>query len=620
MGINYAAQWLNKVSNVSISQLYTVGSELQYGDLSHSSSSVNAIHSKGAKQRPRVVLDANWLANKLNSYNQALNGIVTRVLTFSECLMSKGFEVYIVCDGKFREDSKRASIERVQQREKARIDSLYLRSELATLTDEMNNLGLNQIVESSELRERIDKLNKKVKKLDSDAFKKCGPNFASNLRRAVLAVKEQGGYHMDCLHFQEAVFQADPVLVKHCHEHQGTLVFASDSDISVLCGGITVMVSDFKFVESKNIIHSIVLSSAFIHPIQAVNDLIQNLQQEPSQKPIVFHKAKYKFFENRTLYERCVMAVALGCDTCPGGIAGEGCASLKRAMDKFDPRQPFIAQLFDWMIEKGTMGREAYKVFVDALYYEPASLVGDAESKWYVGCESPTRLPEYLANFLPDDQQPCAGPEMAQCKGRGDNQHSYLVAEGSKTCPGCSSIMCRLCVCKWETEVNGRKETELCCSECYSVRRCLGVTSEDDLKYENEMREALKEAKVTVKHGATLKELEEMVEEYVDHQAINFHDNDMSGIQFPKESSNKLDDESVFVPLLKIDFKEGGCFIRNPVLSRQHVMGIVSLIASLVDYGGKNSLEPGLKRYSVLPKTILEFASGCRVGSGQRLL
>ena len=75
--------------------------------------------------------------------------------------MSKGFEVYIVCDGKFREDSKRASIERVQQREKARIDILYLRSELATLTDEMNNLGLNQIVDSSELRERIDKLNKR---------------------------------------------------------------------------------------------------------------------------------------------------------------------------------------------------------------------------------------------------------------------------------------------------------------------------------------------------------------------------------------------------------------------------------------------------------------------------
>ena len=126
MGMNYAAQWLNKVSNVSIFQLYTVGSELQYGDLSHSSSLLNAAHSKRAKQRPRVVLDANWLANKLNSYNQALNGIVTRVLTFSECFMSKGFEVYIVCDGKFCEDSKRASIERVQQREKARIDSLYL--------------------------------------------------------------------------------------------------------------------------------------------------------------------------------------------------------------------------------------------------------------------------------------------------------------------------------------------------------------------------------------------------------------------------------------------------------------------------------------------------------------
>ena len=115
--------------------------------------------------------------------------------------------------------------------------------------------------------------------------------------------------------------------MKHCHDHRSTLEFLLDSDIPVLCGGITVMISDFKFVESKNIIHSIFLSSAFIHPIQAVNELVQNLQQEPNQKPIVFHKAKYKFFENRTLYERCVMAVALSCDTCPGGILGEECAS-----------------------------------------------------------------------------------------------------------------------------------------------------------------------------------------------------------------------------------------------------------------------------------------------------
>ena len=181
------------------------------------------------------------------------------------------------------------------------------------------------------------------------------------------------------------------------------------------------------------------------------------------------------------------MAVALSCDTCPGGIPGEGCAAFKNTIETFDGSNLFSDQLFDWMNQNGTMSKEAYKMFVDALYFEPALLVGDDESKWYVGGEAPTHLPEYLENFIPDDKQPCPNSEMAVCKGRGDNEHSYLVSEGSKTCPGCSTVMCCLCLCNWEVEVKGCKEKEFSCCECYSVRRCLGVTSEDDLKYENKM-------------------------------------------------------------------------------------------------------------------------------------
>ena len=70
-----------------------------------------------------------------------------------------------------------------------------------------------------------------------------------------------------------------------------------------------------------------------------------------------------------------------------------------------------------------------------------------------------------------------------------------------------------------------------------------------------------KKAKVPVKHGATLKELKEMVGEYIKNCAIDIHGNEITGIIFPKESCNKLDDETVFKPLLKIDFKEGGTFI-----------------------------------------------------------
>ena len=124
MSISYAAQWLNKISNLSISQLYTVGSELQYGDLIASGPSVSEAHRSRAKLQPRSVLDANWLANKLNSYNQAVRGSETRVLAFTQCLMSEGFEGYIVCDGQSCKESKRASVERVKKREKARIDSL----------------------------------------------------------------------------------------------------------------------------------------------------------------------------------------------------------------------------------------------------------------------------------------------------------------------------------------------------------------------------------------------------------------------------------------------------------------------------------------------------------------
>ena len=68
---------------------------------------------------PHADVDCNWIAFMLGA-NKCPHEAASKTADFLECLANYGFIVTPICDGKERHHSKRASMERIAKKEKAK--------------------------------------------------------------------------------------------------------------------------------------------------------------------------------------------------------------------------------------------------------------------------------------------------------------------------------------------------------------------------------------------------------------------------------------------------------------------------------------------------------------------
>ena len=146
------------------------------------------------------------------------------------------------------------------------------------------------------------------------------------------------------------------------------------------------------------------------------------------------------------MYERCLIAVCLGCNVLKEGVPGFGPSKMRSVLSKLTSTQPMKESLLEWLESHGHMKKLDFLTFVLAIYYEPAQTVCDPRPAY--AWEIPHTLPEYLKEFLPPDGCVGAGPATKTCKGRGDNPHLYCAVEGSVSCQFCNSEICKRCACE----------------------------------------------------------------------------------------------------------------------------------------------------------------------------
>ena len=217
----------------------------------------------GGDTQCRIVIDCFWLAMKL----MALTGLKitpsevgAAVAEMMIMIVKEGFIVTPVCDPpNHRHHTKQASIERVVQREKARVEGTTKRCELMEKSQKLANANDGSSSLSTEeianLKEDVSKLSKRVKTLENKAESPIvPPTFIDDLKATL---KERDAHEEDeegCKVEEPLVssFQADSVIAKRAKDGKSHLIMSPDTDFMAHLGKDCVTVRNFSISKEKN--------------------------------------------------------------------------------------------------------------------------------------------------------------------------------------------------------------------------------------------------------------------------------------------------------------------------------------------------------------------------------
>ena len=290
--------------------------------------------------------------------------------------------------------------------------------------------------------------------------------------------------------------------------------------------------------------------------------------------------------------------------------------------------------------DKKGVTADVLNTFVSAFMYEPAIEFGqkDKPTSYKYIFDPPTNLPKYLEHFAQPNKsiQIEAGPELFQCIGiEGVNKaHSCLKAEGSSNCIKCQHIFCSTCgydprkdrggkqkKCKFSKSFFDNKDEPLC-MECYKTQLFLPLGGDMTLMSTREMINVLKDNNHQIEDDTPANVVQEM---YDIHLLGNTnHDELVKQIKFPKYEANSMNDPFLVLgeKIMTAELVDGGRFISDTVnLADKDVPQMLELIAAFVKVNPGYShcdFEKGI--FDVMPSMLVDFANGCRVDSGYRLL
>ena len=169
------------------------------------------------------------------------------VFVLAKEFSTRGIDVLIVCDNKSkRHHSKRATILRRGKRERERIQLVENRIELSNLLRSGEN-GSQEIVQ------RIDQLQKLIRKLDKDTNKVLPSNFIPHIKQLV------DDYHSEnkgSIDISEAPFQADPDIARRVVCGEVDCIISGDGDYAMYIGpseGFTDMMIRDPYIQTNTL-------------------------------------------------------------------------------------------------------------------------------------------------------------------------------------------------------------------------------------------------------------------------------------------------------------------------------------------------------------------------------
>jgi len=418
-----------------------------------------------------------------------------------------GIDVIVVADGTSRPPTKRATVKRSASREHARISALMAKKELAMLLQSKHYTNDEKAA-----------LERRVKTKERAAAAALPPlDFTKDLKDELEFLSEDKDIQSTQIHLKIAKQQADPLIARLLIDRMGQAIMSSDSDFAAYLGSNCLCIKNFRYSFRESKLDKIVLSTGDSRMAEKVNAFMQNNfivfknkpkhpifsgEDDPMSRALICVGLGCDVYPGGVAhFGPAKMHTAIT------GIAEAGCVSQNERFDKLCIVLSEAARKENKTIDI-TSHNAVLRTLTKALICEPCDAVGDPDDVVTYMYNKPDELEYYLRDFAPSDESVriVAGPLVTNCPGYGKGAHSFLCAEGISACAKCNSNFCKFCVFPF-----------MGLPTCLNCLRYETVGFDNSLTEAN-MRETLKNKHVRVPAEASYHEVMELYEMMLDGQ------------------------------------------------------------------------------------------------------
>jgi hypothetical protein len=249
----------------------------------------------GRSQNPVLDIDASWL---LFVTNPVCSIQVQKIIEICLVFAKVGFDVVLICDGNNRHFSKRATTDRVFNKQKGNTNLYLHQCQYSRLIDKFNKDDTSNeekdliLKETDILRKKIRTVEKQVTSQQYDS----GDVFFKSLTEHIseLTINDYGGNDGSITAVQ-AEFQADSVIASRTIKRYNDIVLCSDSDQAALCGHRCLSIKSFVYKKKNNNItlEPFKIFTTMYDNIKDIGSIIDlSLASESIKKPV------YPLFDN----------------------------------------------------------------------------------------------------------------------------------------------------------------------------------------------------------------------------------------------------------------------------------------------------------------------------------
>ena len=219
MGINSASKLVYKTITLTLEQVaevfFALASENAREEHDQNDASVlqegsEDLSSNVPKNIPCIDVDCNNVA----FHNKYHDSVVANICVM-EALRKMGAKVTMIADGESRHFSKRASADRIIQREKSRLRAIELNTRLMHLRQ---NNGTD---------EELHKISAQIVTAQKKAESTLPIDFLARLEETIETFGDDNTF------FLKAKYQADPLIAKRSVQNLSDLIWSSDSDFII---------------------------------------------------------------------------------------------------------------------------------------------------------------------------------------------------------------------------------------------------------------------------------------------------------------------------------------------------------------------------------------------------
>ena len=598
----------------------------------------------------RLDVDVSNIAHILLQKSSTYQNLIQNVALYLKDLAHiTGFYVTGILDGDVRPHSKRDSFRRRFVSEMKKINSSYCRQKAMALSTKENTLG--------EDLEKIKVLNEESRKLDQKRLNITHEFLGDlhNMLNDIDAFDENptsGGKVNNTL--IKAKFQADYIMSYRYQHMETDLLLSTDMDFSALAGPRCLMIRNYHVTTQKDQTgnkrkKNIEKITNYVFTIGGgsnthMEELKNMLGDLSTKSKIQWTSAAYPILDLSNYYLRSLFVVSIGCDAYKGfnGVTPKWIFS---EYDKVKNEEDIYNSMTTKILEKSKNLISSTDLFcyVMSFMFEPAVEIeksNDISSYKYL-FESPKVLPKYLEHFVHKDSKIEIldnhehNPVLLECKGicNVNQKHVFLASENHYTCSKCNEVFCSTCGYAPDKDRNRKKKKtpysnsyfddkdKPLCLDCYRTDLFLPLGADVMVMSNKEMIRILKENNHQIGDDTPPHTIQEMYDLYLTNQ--NYRDNLKNRITFPLLPAKSLKQiDLIGEELLTFNIINGGQFINDKQnICNETLLQVIDLIASFL------KIQPGYKHvhfkdeiFNVIPKMFVDFANGCRVDSGYRLL